>query len=374
MNQAEFTERRNKIAESTLHNVNILDDDLLNRTQNFVSANMLNFMPEIRVTEHEDIFRHILLNKDLSILEQQYEGIMESVSYEGLSRQFFNLLDSKPAIFCTFHMGSNRVINHFLASNNIPYTLVVANHISNDEGSSFGRMFSDIYRDGTQNNLNIISAQLPNAALKMLKELKGGKSLLLYIDGNTGAGDDSVKNGNRCKINFLKQSIYARKGIAYLSHLANVPIVTAVCYRKSLEDIRLKFFSPIYPNGKQSRADFAEETTQKLYDMFVPILKLHPEQWECWIYLHTMINSKEFIYTEDQPLPEQFLLNKDKFGFFNIGTELFLFNKKTYNSYPIDQLTYKILFKSATQPIEKGELNNNNLFQQLYNNQVFINV
>lgn len=373
MNHAEFTERRAQIAESTLHKENILEDDMLNRTQNFVSANILNFMPEIKAVDHENIFRNILLNKELSILEQQYVNILDTVSYEGLSRQFFEVLDSKPAIFCTFHMGSNRVINHFLASNKIPYTLVVANHISNCEGASFGEMFADVYQQGSAKGLDIISAQLPNAMLKMLGALKKGRSLLLYIDGNTGAGDDSISNENRFKITFLTQSIYARKGIAYLSHLANLPIINVVCYRKSLDDIRLKFFNPIYPNIQQARSDFAEETTQKLYDMFVPILKLYPEQWECWIYLHTMINSKEFIPSEEPPQKELFFLNKERFGYFNIGGDFFLFNKRTYNSYPVDQHTYKTLSKSATQPVAKDDFNTN-LFEQLYANKVFITI
>ncbi len=323
-------------------------------------------MPQLKVSQHEFIFKSILLHKELSILELQYADILDFISYEGLNKTTFDTVNKQPAIFCTFHMGSNRVINHFLASNKISYSLVIADHITKAEGEDFKKMF----RECQQEELNIISAQLPNAGFKMLRELKKGKSLLVYIDGNTGSGDDTIKNTNRCKIDFLNQSIYARKGVSYLSHLANVPIIPVICYRKSIEDIRLKFFNPIFPDVYMERELFSKNNTQKLYDLFIPILERFPEQWECWIYLHTIINSKEFGLNENKTT-EMFVLNKGKFGFFNIDTELFLFDKQTYNSYPIDQPTYNLLFKAATQAIESNELSNN-LFQQFYDNKVLI--
>ena len=371
MNQREFIEARDRLRREEAGN-RIYTDGLLNRTLTFFSANLSNFLPEIPVAEHEALFSQLMLSRDLSVLEQQYAGILDQVSCEGIGRELFATLDRGPVIFCTFHMGANRVINHFLAANKIPYSLVVANHISRQEGELFVRMFDEVYKAGTGDELPIIRAQEPNAVLRMRGELKRGRSLLLYIDGNTGAGDDSINNGNRSKIGFLHQSIYARTGIGYLSHTFRIPIVPVVCYRKTIEDLRLKFFPPLYPDAEMDKHLFAREITQRIYDLFVPILRNYPEQWECWIYLHTVANTKEFVQGAE-PGAARFQLNKRRFGSYTIGEEMFLFDKQTYNSYPIDKITYQALLKATQGVIGRHELDQG-LFQQLYDNHVFINI
>lgn len=369
MNQEKFLKARNSLLTAQ-EKCSIYEDPLLNRTFNFVSANLINFMPNIPATEHEVVFKNIMLNKDLSILEQQYPEVLDTVSYEGLNKSIFTQLNNGPAIFCTFHMGSNRMVNHFLAANKIPFTLVIANHISKEEGDLFVQMFNNVYKSNLDNELRIIQAEQPNAALKMLRELKNGNSLLVYIDGNTGAGDDSIKNENRHKIVFLNQSIYARTGVAYLSYIANVPIIPVVCYRKSLEDLKLKFFPSIFPEKNMEKTIFTKVTTQKIFDLFVTILEKYPEQWECWIYLHQVANTKEFIHSKNA-IDYSFRLNKKKFGVFNINSDLFLFDKSSYSSYPIDSKTYSAILKAANEPIHKNDLDDD-LFQQLYDNHVLV--
>ena len=66
-------------------------------------------------------------------------------------------------------------------------------------------------------------------------------------------------------------------------------------------------------------------------------------------------------------------MNKRRFGFFNVGVELFLFDKQTYQSFPIDDVTYRVLQKAAQGVIAEHELDPG-LFQQLYSHHVFINM
>ena len=112
----------------------------------------------------------------------------------------------------------------------------------------------------------------------MLRELKNGKSLLLYIDGNTGSGSNTMNNHNHLVVDFFSGKIFARKGIALLAHIAHSPIITVASYRKFVDDIRLRFFDPIYADTKQERSAFTKTTTQKIYIMVSIILSFGLER------------------------------------------------------------------------------------------------
>lgn len=373
-----FLEKKNRLIDGLLNRTDLYEDDVLNRTLNFVSANLGNFLPGIAVGDHESIFRNILLNQKLSILEHQFPEVLDSAGYEGDRAKVVESLKKAPAIICTFHMGSNRLLNHFLAASKISYALVIGSRMAGEEGEEFRRMYAEWYKNDTGKELEIIVAHERIAALRMLRAIKSGKSLLLYIDGNTGAGDDSTGNGNRCKINFLSEAIYARKGIAYVAHMANVPIFPVVSYRKDLDNITLQFWDPIFPKTGMRREVFAITTTQRIYDLFAPVLIKYPQQWECWIYLHTIVKPDEFT-----PLPpgtpaavpasERFVLNRNRYGFFNIGEEFYLLDKRTYTSYEVDDVIYKLLRKSLGGPIEKRDLDPE-VLNQFIDNQVFIGI
>ncbi|BAV05891.1 hypothetical protein FLA_1903 [Filimonas lacunae] len=351
-------------------------DDTLNRTFNFVSANLLNFLPEIEADAHEQFFKDLLYHQKLSALDSNHPALVQALQLEGEFQQAMQLMQQGPCIICTFHMGSNRLLNHFLAYHQVPFAIVMANHIASGEGDGFQEMFAGVYQQQGGESLTLIEAQKPDAALKMLRELKKGKSLLVYIDGNTGAGDDSFRNENRCKIDFLGGSIYARSGVCYLAHLANVPVVTAVCYRQATNDIRLRFGSPVYPDIQQNRRAYATAATQAIYNFFTPLLKRYPEQWECWMYLHRNVDCNSMVAVDSAPQPGQpatgsFQLNKSRFGFFNIGEELYLFNKKTYTSYRVNHDIYQLLYTSFSKPVH-SETVNTRVFEQLYANRVFV--
>ena len=267
MNQPSYIESRNALVKNFKAGLKIKEDEYLNGQLNMVSAALVNYLPATGIEAHKDIFKNILLHKKLSILEQSTYEVLDFVEIENLSNDTLTQLKNKPNIICTFHTGSYRVVNLFLTSNKIPYSLVVGKDIVQQQGATFQSLYNGLSGNNPEADFNIIDAESANVGLQMLRELKKGRSLLLYIDGNTGAGAATTKNDNRCAINFLNQQLFARKGIAFLAHAANVPIITVASYRKSFEDIRLKFFNPIIPDAGKERTLFAEEATQQIYNL-----------------------------------------------------------------------------------------------------------
>jgi lauroyl/myristoyl acyltransferase len=345
MRQLTYIEERDKLVNNFTAGIKVKQDEYLNGQMNMVSAALGNYLPAIDIHQHD------------------------SIEMENCNDDILFLLKNKPTIICTFHTGSYRLLNLFLMKHKIPYSLVIGEEVVQREGIQFQSIYNSLPGNANENNFNIIDAEKANVGLQMLRELKRGRSLVLYMDGNTGAGAATTKNDNRCIVDFLHQQLYARKGIAFLAHAADVPIITVTCYRKSWENIRLKFFDPIFPDKSKERNLFAQETTQKIYDLVATIIKTYPEQWEGWLYIHKVANIINIDKTSNckkvSTPTEKISLDSLRFGIFKINGTSFLLRKGSYSFYTINDDLYDVLEKCSNGPVKKNCMEDS-LFNQLY--------
>lgn len=370
MNLTSYIKSRNNLVDNFKESLKINEVEYLHGQLNMVSAALVNYLPSVNLTEHEEIYKNILLHKKLSVLEQSIPEVMGFVKMENLTPEILSQLKEKPTIICTFHTGSYRILNLFLTQNKIPFSLVIGKDVIEQEGARFLTQYNDLPGDNAADGFSIIDAGKSNVGLQMLRELKRGRSLVLYMDGNTGAGAATTKNDNRCVVNFLNQQLFARKGIAFLAHAANVPIITVASYRKSAEDIRIKFFDPIYPDLLQERNKFAEETTQHIYDSAASIIRIYPGQWEAWLYIHKVANivNHSKIEKHNQKASEhseKVSLDSYRFGIFKINDIPFLMKKTSYSFYQIDDKVYDVLNRCSATAIKMDSIDKL-IFLQLY--------
>jgi lauroyl/myristoyl acyltransferase len=377
-NIKEYIDGRNEIFE-TIAAKQLGGQEIHTHRFNLVSANLLKFLPHIGFDRHFSLYKEIILHNQLSHFEQLYQETFDYVTFENLTSDTMTLMRDRPCIMSSFHFGTYRLLNIFLIKNKIPYTIVIPKAILEKEGETLRKIYAN---GGQEVDSRFIELESPALGLKMIRELKKGRSLFIYFDGYRGSGDirHSGRDESEGKIRFLDQTIFARKGVAYLAHTANTPLITAISYRKSREDIRLHFFDPIMPDMKADREKFAQETTQAVYDRFMPFLREFPGQWESWIYLHKSLDCSHLAVPEEKKAvtarPEQgdnerFSFNLSQYGVFKIEEDPFLFNKNTYTTYPIDPATFELLFRSREQTIGKKELAVE-LFLQLFRERVLI--
>jgi lauroyl/myristoyl acyltransferase len=373
----EYILKRNEIISNFSKKSRLWQEDVMVAKYNIVSACLSNYLPDININDHKQIFKNIFLHQQLSMFEQSFYELPDYVVYENLNREIWDILRKKISIICTFHTGSYRLINLFLARNKIPFSLIISSDVLQKQGHSFEKMFNEINQGyTTHEGLRLIDAESPNSALQMIKELKKGRNLVIYIDGNSGAGSETISNNNKCEINFLNQKIFARQGVGFLAQTMQVPVLTVASYRKSLTDIRLKFFTPLFSNPFQDRALFAKKITQDIYDLVSPIIKQYPEQWEAWLYLHKVADSSgnNTIREEMAILPaanDKLRFNSSCFGIFKIVKETFLFQKNNYKSYRISDTVYNLLIACVAGPVRRSEIIIDE-FPELYKNKVLV--
>ncbi len=326
-----------------------------------MSANLQNFLPEVPASEYEEIYTNILLGRALLNEETHRTELIDKVD----THQMEEVLTAKhlPAVFCTYHLGSYRSVIGLLARQGVPFVLIVDANTYHRQGAGIKRQviqFHQAYgQEGTY--FDMLNAELPNSAMTMLKYLREGISIVAYIDGNTGGGGIFHKNDRfQLKIPFLEQEIFSRKGIAAISWMSKCPIIPVISYyRKGNIRPNIVFYDPVFPDKwNKPPQTYIPEITKKLYRILESHLIEYYDQWETWFYLHKYLDADSLSIdwageTPARPAGKKvsFSFNQVDFDLFRMNADHYLFNKRTYQTYPIDE----DLFEALRKVDAKGE-------------------
>lgn len=350
MQEKGYLDNRKRISDLILSG-STSDKSITTPKFGLVSANLFRFLPEVKFEQHKTIFKEILLYNQLTHFEQTDTKILDNITVENLSPSLLELCKQRPCVFSSFHFGMYRLMSLFLASHKIPFSIIIPRESLIKEGELFRKMFADFYSPVNGDSIRFIEMESPALALKMIRELKQGRNLFIYFDGYRGAGN--VRDNNRYqmdgRIDFLAHSILARQGIAYIAYTAGVPLITGLSYYKQIEDLRLRFFEPIFPDPSIERDLFAYSTTQMLYNQFADFVLKYPGQWEAWLYLHKSLESisslsrEQYCFKDYIKISKRFMLNHNRYAVFGVGDMNILFDKESYTSYSISREVYMLL-------------------------------
>lgn len=373
---------RQKIADAVLRNASD-GSTITSHRFNLVSANLFRYMPHIGFGQHFKIYTEIMLHNQFTHYEQTHIDVLNSITVENVSNELIQLMRTRPCIITSFHFGMYRLMNLFLTKNQIPYTIVIPKESFKKEGHIIKDIYQKMNSELSADSIRFIEMESPTLSLKMVRELKEGRNLFIYFDGYRGTGNlqENRRYSEDGTITLLGQPLLARVGVAYLAQMAGVPLITGISYRKSLNDLRLKFFDPVYPNSGFTREQFAHNTTQELYNQFGSYLTTYPGQWEAWLYLHRSLPPNDLQHTDssqnllrpnfDEKFKGSFQLNHNKFGVFKIQDKAYLFNKRTYTSYPIEDKLFELL-KSAANRVIKPALSDYSAIPSLIDSNILV--
>jgi lauroyl/myristoyl acyltransferase len=360
--------------KSQIENISKNNPDEYERQYAIVSASLVNYLPEVLTDDHEDIFKEILLNQRLTYFDQSQEFKMSNIEFLGFSYDDLLCLKKYPQIICTYHYGSYRLINHLLALTGIPFALIVSSEVIKKQGDLINTLYAKFKT--TNSSFNVIDAESRTSAIQMLRALTSGKSLVVYIDGNTGAGDSTFESNNCIEIPFLENQIKARKGVATLSYISKTPIIPFVCIRKSVQAHIFQFGVSIKPTDFSCKDYYVQFATSKLFSFIGSYIVKNPGQWESLLYLHKFFVSKQvddsYIQGEVSSEKEEFKFNSRDFGLFTQNGKYVLLKKKNYITYVLNYDVYKILRRSQTNSISDHNLKDT-IFNKLITSGVLIN-
>ena len=130
--------------ESAFNKVNLHDEEGYMVRFAIFSANLTNFLPEIPVSEHAEMFRRLLTSLAFETFDRNVLHISEVCSLNGDLKALET--PGTPSIFCTFHLGSYRIIANLLIKNGHHFTTIVK---------------KDVYKPVSYTHLDVYKRQMP---------------------------------------------------------------------------------------------------------------------------------------------------------------------------------------------------------------------
>lgn len=316
------------------------------------SANVENIMPFVPRSQHEDLFRDLLLQQMYTTFDQQCLSAGDLVKLSGTPEAL--TLDEGARIYCTYHLGSYRQLTSVLFRKGVDCVLLVGSNMNREQGADLTAHIDGLRKKhGLTNVFRIVETGSPSAGLAVLRELKAGRSLIVYVDGSPETAPEPGEENQFLSVRFGHRQVLTRKGVGYLSHATGLPIVPVVSYRnKDLTNI-MCFLDSIRPVGQSDRDMYCQETMQQLYDAFWPYLSRYPGQWEGWNYIHSFLEPEKPKHSMHEHRPTRPVFNQDRYTLCDLEQAPILFDRRLYQTYEItEDLRDLLLDLNAVDSVE----------------------
>lgn len=250
------------------------------------SANLQWLMPDIPVEQHNELFRQTLLNQRLANLDECYFREL-SIHLNAECAVDRAGLTNRPSVVCTYHLGSYRLLPHWLMAQGVSICMPLAPDVLEVQGDGMLAAAEETCRQSGA-TCTLIDAGDPLTMVHMLTALKNGKTIVAYLDGNMGTLPNAAST-NLVTTPFLAGEILVRTGLAAVAYIAGVPIHSMVSGCVTDRSTVIQCLQTIKPGKGIKRADFARQTTINLYRDLQGAVKQQPWMWENWLSIHEQL-------------------------------------------------------------------------------------
>lgn len=325
--------------------------------ENVYAENRLDYLRFKSSLDRTEVFKNTVYKDQLEmfISVKQNQAIAEydiqnKTHYEKTICRPFKEIEDKPAIYCTFHLGSYKLIPAILFMNTKLVlvvngkTIIANNEFYKKNIAALG--IKDFY---------IINAEEQYAIIRLIKLVKDGYSLLFYIDGNTGIGGFERKDDKLEIIDFLGNKILSRKGIAYLACKLDLPIISIYSVTKNSEN-NFYFEKPIVKDDFKgySTHEFTQKCTQLIWHRFENILLQSPEKWEGWLYLYHFFTKHNYPQVRNDTvtsIKKSKIYFSSKISLFRKNEKYYLYNNFDYKIMEVSKVLFVLLNKMNTKKL-----------------------
>lgn len=315
-----------------------LEDATIKQEKQFAvfSANLYNAFPKLSPKKYLPLFKQVHINRRLSFLDVEHVAYPDVLHIDGWNDAWVQGLKDRPGIICTYHTGSYRLVNYLLIQAGMPVSLVVSAKAYQMEEKLKQNLYQHLATD-IHAAFELINAEESHALIHMARALRNGRSLVLYIDGNTGTKVEECVARNLVELKFFGQKMRVRKGLAVLAYRLACPIYPIICRRLRNTGVVYSMHKPIIRINADEEASFTNWATKILYKYLEDFLRQYPEQWEGWLYLQDSLMARKAreISPNFDDLREWSLYRNQQKGF--------LLHRPSYRIYPVELSDYRQL-------------------------------
>jgi hypothetical protein len=279
----------------------------------FFSANLHHYVPSIPWEEHNalySIFRKYHIPRNPALY---------GATITGLDKM------TRAGILTGFHLGQHELLPLYLAGAGIDFDILISKKVYQKYRHSLNLHRTSL--EVADRHVDFLFAEDKYIVLQMKRALYSGRHILVFADGNLGTGDI---DGLLVTVSFFNEKLYVRRGIAFISHLLQVPIYP-ILDKLAGDNVNIAIQQPIYPTFEVGRTDYIQDCMQQLFDLLSDRLNGKWADWACWDYLHRngmlCLNDSEDASIE--------LLNPEHTFSFHVESKTFILDRLNYNIFVI---------------------------------------
>jgi len=304
----------------------------------FYSTNLSHLLPELPLKQHAAHFEETQRLRQLNTLEHSYRQLE---NHEPTESGMAGI--TAPAIVATFHTGPYHLVCGWLMQRRIPFSLVLAAEAMQARAANYRRLYRHVTgQPATAGDFGIINASDPHSLLYMRTALRNGQLLVLYVDGNMGAGNPNGRQP-QLALDFLAGTLRVKTGAAYLSYLMQCPVYPVLC-RWQQERAVWHSARPLTPRSGEPRAAYIRRCMAGVYGVLAETLRRDAPQWEGWGYVHHDLEVAADGMDMDQPATDKLV---DHFIPIRFGGLPYLLHRHTLLAYPISDAQHEKLWDFA---------------------------
>ncbi len=258
----------------------------------------------------------------------------------------------KNRIYCSYHLGSYRLIVGYLLSKGIDVALLVTDDVIQKQTERIYDFHRDIKSKEDFGSLKFFNAESFEGITEAIEFFQDGGSLLIYIDGNSGIGGMGRNDDRLLTVPFFNRYIKARKGVAFLSRVLKTDIYPVYVRNNKNGSRTLINEPPITHSVKTKKSVFIEDTTKHLFNILAKEVQREPQAWEGWLYIQKVtcapqveeqVHHKKALSVTRDTNPETLTFNDNEYALLKYPAATVLMN--------IKQFKFQMLSASAIRAI-----------------------
>lgn len=185
-------------------------------------------------------------------------------------------------ILALFHFGLHRSILVDLACNGVPVVAPIA-----------GKAYWDFYQQkhiapvGFADCFNLVEVDSPSVGKQLVKQMRKGHLITIYVDGNMGPDGVHVEEGG-VPVQFFGRQIHVKEGISRLAATFKLPVLPLFSLKQPGDEDRYRITA-----GELLAA--GPHLMQNLYQQLQTQVRQRPQDWEYITCCHRWMASEHNI-------------------------------------------------------------------------------
>lgn len=230
---------------------------------------------------------------------------------------------SQPCVYVAMHLGAYKVLPKLIFANNINICIPVTNDIWEKQERTYIEEGKQI---NSKTKVEIINIETRQGLFKLIKHIKSGFSVFMFLDGNSGIGGMRRDDDKLLDYIFMKRKIKIRKGVDFFYCKMKMPVIPVVSYLSFDKMNITTSIEVLYNHTYKYTGENGMSIANDLWDLFVSYIEKYPSQWEGWCYIDAFYKYKESKETDGMTNKNCLRFNKDRYEFLIIGNMNYLYD------------------------------------------------